>query len=90
MDGWNDGRYTVITQNNIMYDRMGWSTRVNLYKRGNRLIDITSGGTSRTQDTSQSAEFVNSTIAPEVIIHDGNTDAYNNSTHVFDGGYFDV
>ena len=53
MNGWSSGRYTMITRNDIMYDRMAWTSRVNIYKRGNRLIDITDGGTSRTQDTSQ-------------------------------------
>ena len=89
MNGWDKNRFTMITRNDIMYDRMGWTSRVKIYKYGNNVIDITDGGTSRTQDTSQNNAFTNSTIAPRIILHDNNTNTYHTDTKIFDGGYID-
>lgn len=89
MNGWDKNRFTMITRNDIMYDRMGWTSRVKIYKYGNNVIDITDGGTSRTQDTSQNNAFTNSTIAPRIILHDNNANTYHTDTKIFDGGYID-
>ena len=89
MNGWANNRFTIITRNDMMYDRMAWSSRVKVYKRGNRIVDITDGGTSRTQDTSQNNAYTNSTIAPRIILHDNNADTYHTDTKIFDGGYID-
>lgn len=89
MNGWSRNRFTVITRNDMMYDRMGWSTTTQVYKSDNRLIDITGGGVSRTQDTSQNNAYTNSVIAPRMILHDNNADTYYTDTKIFDGGYID-
>lgn len=89
MNGWVNNRFTMITRNDIMYDRMAWASRVKVFKRGNRTIDITNGGVSRTQDTSQNNAYTNSTIAPRIILHDNNADTYHSDTKIFDGGYLD-
>lgn len=89
MNGWSNNRFTLITTNKIMFDRMAWNARIKLYKRGDRLIDITDGGTTKTLDTSQSATYVNSIIAPAIIVRDDNSDTYNSTTHIYGGGYFD-
>ena len=89
MNGWANNRFTMITRNDIMYDRMGWSSRVKIYKRNNIIVDITDGGTSRTQDTSQNNAYTNSTIAPRIILYDNNANTYHADTKNFDGGYFD-
>lgn len=89
MDGWSHNRFTIITRNDILYDRMGWNSHVNIYKRDNRVIDVTNGGVTRTQDTTQNNAYTNSTIAPQIILTNSNSDSYNTSTKVFGGGYFD-
>lgn len=89
MNGWANNRFTMITRNDMMYDRMGWSSRVNIYKRNNVTVDITDGGTSRTQDTSQNNAYTNSTIAPRIILHDNNANTYHTDTKIFDGGFID-
>ena len=89
MNGWNHNRFTVITQNNIMYDRMGWNTRVKVYKRGNRVIDLTPGNPSRTQSTIETSIFRNSVVAPEAILYDNNSDTYQTNTKVLGCGYID-
>lgn len=89
MNGWDKNRFVMITRNDIMYNRMAWSSRVKIFKRDNRVTDITDGGVSRTQDTSQNNAYTNSTIAPRIILHDNNSDSYNTDTKIFGGGYFD-
>lgn len=89
MNGWSNNRFTMITRNDIMYDRMAWSARVKIYKLGDVLVDVTDGGTSRTQDTSQNNVFTNSTIAPQIILRDNNSNTYHTDTKSFDGGYID-
>lgn len=77
MNGWSHNRFLMLTTNAIMYDRMAWTSRINLYKRGNVIIDVTDGGTStgygtqRTQDTTQANAYSNSTIMPQVLLYDG-------------------
>lgn len=89
MNGWTNNRFTMITRNDMMYDRMAWSSRVKVYKRNNVTVDITDGGTSRTQDTSQNNAYTNSTIAPRIILHDNNANTYHTDTKIFDGGFID-
>ena len=89
INGWSHNRFTVITQNNIMYDRMGWSTRVKVYKRGERVIDLTPGNPSRTQSTIETSIFRNSVVAPEAILYDNNSDTYQTNTKVLGCGYID-
>lgn len=89
MNGWANNRFTMITRNDMMYDRMAWSSRVKIYKRNNVTVDITDGGTSRTQDTSQNNAYTNSTIAPRIILHDNNANTYHTDTKIFDGGFID-
>jgi hypothetical protein len=89
MNGWANNRFTMITRNDMMYDRMAWSSRVKIYKRNNATVDITDGGTSRTQDTSQNNAYTNSTIAPRIILHDNNANTYHTDTKIFDGGFID-
>jgi len=89
MNGWANNRFAMITRNDIMYDRMAWSSRVNIYKRNNRVIDITNGGVTRTQDTTQNNEYTNSTIAPQIVLTNNNSDTYDTSAKTFSGGYFD-
>ena len=88
MNGWNSNRFLMITRNDMMYNRMTWNSRVKLYKRGDRTIDITDGGCTRTQSALQNG-LTNSTVGPRVIMHDSNSDAYNTETKIFTGGYFD-
>lgn len=76
MNGWANNRFAMITTNALMYDRMGWSTRIKVYKRGNRMTDITDGGTTsgygtqRTLDTSQSNAYTLSTTQPQLLLYD--------------------
>ena len=89
MNGWNSNRFIIMTQNDIMYDRMGWNTSVKVYKRGNRLIDVTAGGAQRTVTTSQDNMYSNSTIAPQMILNNNNQDTYNSTSKVLGCGYID-
>jgi hypothetical protein len=91
MNGWAQDRYVVITSNAIMYDRMAWNnSKLWVYKRGDVMKEITSGGTQRTQDTAQNNSYTNSTIAPRIILHDyANTNAYDTSSKIMTAGYID-
>ena len=88
--GWeNDtNRYTLITRNDIMYNRMGWDTTPRIYKRGNRKIDL-GGKPTPTQDTSQQNAYQNSIMAPRCVLYDNNADTYDSSTKILNCGYFD-
>ena len=89
MNGWAQNRYLMITTNHIMYDAMGWSTRVKVYKSKDRVIDITGGGVSRTENTITDNEFTLSIISPQAILYNNNSDAYDTSSKALSCGYID-
>lgn len=89
INGWSHNRFTMITTNYMMYDRMAWSSKVRIYKRGNVEIDVTDGGTSRTQDTTTANAYTNSTIAPRMILYDNGSNTYDTSTKILGSSYFD-
>lgn len=88
MNGWENNRFLVITRNDIMYNRMGFNTVINMFKRNNTLINVT-GSPSRTLNDSNSNVYINSTIAPQVILYDGMSTSYDTSTKALNSGYFD-
>lgn len=88
MNGWTNNRFLVITRNDIMYDRMGFNTKINVFKRNNSLIDVT-GSPIRTLNDSDSNAYINSTVAPQIILYDGHSTSYSPSTKALNSGYFD-
>lgn len=89
INGWSSNRFTMITQNNIMYDRMAWNSSTKVYKRGNRTIDVTAGGVQRTVTTSQDNVYTNSIIAPQLLLNNNNQDTYNSQSKILGSGYID-
>lgn len=79
LDGWNYNRFIAITQNNIMYSRMGWNSKCYIYKRYNKRV---SPGAIVEQhiDTSSADRYKLSMKAPEWTMYDGTSDMQ---------GYFD-
>ena len=79
LDGWNYNRFIAITQNNIMYSRMGWNNTCYIYKRYNKKV---SPGAIVEQhiDTSSADRYKLSMKAPEWTMYDGASDSQ---------GYFD-
>lgn len=78
MNGWSNNRFTAITRNDIMYNRMR-DSNLYTYKRGNKKKDRT-GSPQRTMDTSNNNVYINSTILPSFTMYDGSAD---------ESGYFD-
>lgn len=62
-------RYTVLTTNQIMYNRMRESS-INTYKRNNSIFDRSSNA-SRTVDTSNDNVYTNSTVMSPFTIYSG-------------------
>lgn len=77
-NGWSQNRFTAITRNDIMYNRM-YDSNLYTYKRGNKKVDRT-GSPSRTMNTQDDNVFINSTIMPSFTMYDGADD---------NSGYFD-
>lgn len=81
-NGWEEKRFTAITRNDIMYNRM-YGSYLYTYKRGNKKVDRT-GSPSKTMDTKEKNSYTNSTIMPSFTMYDG----YDDVSGYFDGFIF--
>lgn len=80
LDGWNHNRFVAITQNNIMYSRMGWNNSCYVYKRDNKKVSPASI-TERHIDTTSADRYKLSMKAAEWTMYDGS----GNNQGYFDG-----